>query len=458
LTHYRSVGSEVTVELLDGLARFLEIVPDSMIVVEGDGTILLANKRAEALFGYEEGTLQGRNVTVLIPEAIRGKHEDLVGGFFAEPAPRPMGEDLNIDALRADGSSFPAEISLNPLREDDSDTVVVCSVRDVSERKKALLEMEQFHSALEELIRERTEMLEEATNRLQRQTQALDHILDSMGDGVVVVDNDGRFEYFNPAAEEMLGLGATEERPELWPQVYGLYAADEWTLLSADQLPLVRALRGEKVDNAMMFIRNEATPDGRHISVTARPLPVGQDGPSGAVAVFRDVTSQKRSEEGLRKSSEELERRVVERTLSLARANRELNQKIEERRRTEEALRVSERQLRLMADSLPLLVAYVDSKHRYLFMNTMYQDWFGVDTTEVVGKPVWEVVGVERYKEIRPHIESALEGTHVFTEMEIRHLSQGSRRVQMNLVPDVDEHEQVQGFYAVGIDITGREQ
>lgn len=456
MTRFRNSGLETAVESLEGLIKVLDIVPDGTIVVEDDGSILLANEKAEAMFGYAKGELRGRNVTTLIPESFRVRHSDHVTDFFSDPEPRPMGGELRIDALRADGTLFPAEISLNPLGDPDGELVVICSIRDVTDRRKTLEEMQEFHSALEDLIRERTEMLEEATNRLQRQTEALDHILDSMGDGVIVIDQDGRFEYFNPTAEEIFGVGATEERPERWPQVFGIYTADEWTLLSPEQLPLLRALRGEKVDNALIFIKNEALLDGRHISVTARPLPLEQGRPSGAVAVFRDVTSQKRSEEGLRKSSEELERRVVERTLSLARANRELSQKIEERRKTEEALRVSERQLRLMADSLPLLVAYVDGKHRYLFMNAAYCEWFDVESTEVVGKPVWEVVGVERYKEIRPYIESALEGTHVFTEIDVRHQTSGMRRLQLNMVPDVDENGHVQGFYAVGIDVTER--
>lgn len=456
MTRVRNSEMEVAVELLDALEQVLELVPDAMIVVEEDGGILLANGKAEVLFGYGSDELRGRDVATLIPESFRVRHSDHMNIFFGSPEPRTMGAELKIDALRSDGSVFPAEISLNPLRDPATGNFVICSIRDVTRHRRAIVEMEGFHSALEDLIRERTEMLEEATNRLQRQTEALDHILDSMAEGVVVVDQDGRFEYFNPAAEEILGAGATEERHDRWPQVFGMYSADEWTLLSPDQVPLMRALRGEKVDNAMIFVRNEALPEGRHISVAARPLPLEQGRPSGAVAVFRDVTSQKRSEEGLRRSSEELERRVVERTLSLARANRDLSQKIEERRKTEEALRVSERQLRLMADSLPLLVAYVDAKHRYLFMNAAYGDWFGVDTTEVVGKPVWEVVGVGRYKEIRPYMESALQGSHVFTEIDLRHQSSGQRRVQMNLVPDVDEHGNVQGFYAVGIDVTER--
>ena len=80
-----------------------------------------------------------------------------------------------------------------------------------------------------------------------------------------------------------------------------------------------------------------------------------------------------------------------------------------------------------------------------------------MESSEVVGKPVWEVVGVERYKEIRPHIELALTGKHVFVEIDVRHRTMGARRVQMNLVPDVDDQDNVHGFYAVGIDVTTRQ-
>lgn len=440
------------------LGRCAEIVPDGIVVVECDGTMLIANGLAHNLFGYGEGSLVGRNLKVIVPSALSDDTAYNLETLFEAGDVKIIGSDLSLEAVRLDGTRFPVEIAMNPIGNEAGGMLAVCSIRDLTERQRELVELEEFRTALEELIRQRTELLEEATNKLQRQTEALDQVLESMGEGVIVIDQESRFEFFNPAAEEMLGVGPTEERPNRWPEIYGTYAADEWTLLSPDQLPLIRALRGEKVDNAMVFIRNAAVPEGRHVSVTARPLPSQDDKPSGALAVFRDVTSQKRSEEGLRKSSEELERRVVERTLSLARANRDLNQKIEERRRTEEALRSSERQLRLMADSLPLLVAYVDVKHRYLFMNAAYQTWFGINTGEIVGRPVWEVVGVERYKEIRPFMESALEGTHVFSEIDVDHQAAGKRRVQMNLVPDIDEDGSVQGFYAVGIDMTDRQR
>jgi two-component system sensor kinase FixL len=279
-------------------------------------------------------------------------------------------------------------------------------------------------------------------------------IVDSMGDGVIVVDADGAIQLFNPAARELLGRGPVDEPSWLWPKVYGTYASDGKTLLSEDQLPVLRALRGEHVDNYPIFLRTPERPDGFFIAVSARPIrnPEGELG--GAVAVFRNITDQKRTEAELREAQEELERRVVERTLGLARANRELNLEIEERKQAEEALKSSERQHRLMADSLPVIVAYVDAQQRYLFSNASYNTWFGLMPDEIDGKPVWEVVGIERYQVIRPSIELALSGKSVVTDLEVQHQQLGARQLQMNLVPDLDESGLVQGFYAVGLDIT----
>ena len=61
---------------------------------------------------------------------------------------------------------------------------------------------------------------------------------------------------------------------------------------------------------------------------------------------------------------------------------------------------------------------------------------------------------MERYKEIRPHIESALGGVHAFVEIDVTDNTSDLRRLQMNFVPDIDDDGEVQGFYAVGIDVT----
>lgn len=121
-------------------------------------------------------------------------------------------------------------------------------------------------------------------------------VLDSMSEGVVVVDPSGRVVQCNAAAQEILG----DDPPgaislDLWPDVYGLYHADRITRLDYEDMPLARALRGSVVDRTEIFVRNGACPEGRTLEMSARPLA----GERGAVAVFEDVT-QRRSIEDAR--------------------------------------------------------------------------------------------------------------------------------------------------------------
>ena len=104
------------------------------------------------------------------------------------------------------------------------------------------------------LNREMTERKRaEAARRQQKET--LQSILGSVGEGVIVADENGKFLLFNPAAEQILGMGATDAAPDEWTDRYGLYLADMVTPYPTHQLPLVRAIRGEVVDGAeVLFV------------------------------------------------------------------------------------------------------------------------------------------------------------------------------------------------------------
>ncbi|HEU4714970.1 MAG TPA: ATP-binding protein [Pyrinomonadaceae bacterium] len=124
----------------------------------------------------------------------------------------------------------------------------------------------------------------------------LESILHHMSDAVVVGDKESRFLVFNPAAERMFGLRATETQAEGWSRAYGLYLPDQVTEFPADELPLARAIRGECVDDVEMFVRNERAPDGLWVTINARPVRAANGELAGGVTVCRDVTESKKED------------------------------------------------------------------------------------------------------------------------------------------------------------------
>ena len=134
---------------------------------------------------------------------------------------------------------------------------------------------------------------------LHERVQVLDAIIRSMGDGVVVADAQMRFSLFNPSAERIVGIGMTDRPPEEWTDLYGIFFPDAVTPVPADKLPLVRAVRGESVEDQRVFIRNAGVPDGVYISVNASPVRGESGEVVGGVAVFRDITARQMEEEAL---------------------------------------------------------------------------------------------------------------------------------------------------------------
>jgi len=118
------------------LRQVIEAAPDAMIIVKSDGTLALLNTQAVRLFGYSREELIGRPVEDLVPPRFRSKHTAHRGAFAGAPRTREMGGGLDLCGLRRNGTEFPVEISLSPLRL-AAGSMVCATIRDVSERKRA---------------------------------------------------------------------------------------------------------------------------------------------------------------------------------------------------------------------------------------------------------------------------------------------------------------------------------
>ena len=119
-------------------ARFrdlLESTPDGIVMASATGHIVIANSQAERLFGYDDGELRGLPVDQLLPERYRGAHVQHRFNYFRQPRKRAMGSGLDLSGLRKDGTEFPIEISLSPLRTEES-AFVMSAIRDSTERKR----------------------------------------------------------------------------------------------------------------------------------------------------------------------------------------------------------------------------------------------------------------------------------------------------------------------------------
>ncbi|MGC3998397.1 MAG: ATP-binding protein [Anaeromyxobacter sp.] len=149
----------------------LEAMPDALVIADEAGTILYVNESGEALFGYPRERLLGRPVEVLLPARFRAMHQVHRSGYQGAPRRRPMGLGLELSGLRQDGSEFPAEISLAPLRVDGR-PCTVAAVRDVTERRKVEAQARLTRRAQEE-VRERDEFLSIASHELRTPITAL---------------------------------------------------------------------------------------------------------------------------------------------------------------------------------------------------------------------------------------------------------------------------------------------
>lgn len=201
--------------------------------------------------------------------------------------------------------------------------------------------------------------LKQITTTLQHQPEILQLILDSIGEGVVVADENGNFLMFNPAAEKLTGIGATDSQQEEWSERYGIFKTDTTTPYLAEELPLTKAIRGESTTEEELFIRNSEVPDGVFLSVTGRPLKDEKGVLKGGVVVFRDITARKKAEE---------------------------------------ALRQSEMVFRSIAQSANDAIISADGVGNIVFWNKSAETIFGYTEKEVIGKPL-SLLMPERYRE-----------------------------------------------------------
>lgn len=259
--------------------------PSAMLIVDADGVITTTNALAGRYFGYKENELVGMSIEALVPERFRKEHPSNREGFMQNPETRLMGSGRELFGLRKDGSEFPVEIGLNPIRLDGS-LYVLSAIVDISERKKVETEMRAS----------------------EEQTRL---IVDTALDAVITMDEFGTITGWNPHAESIFGWTRRQAIGKSFSEMIPPESPE-----SANKSGLRRFLSGA-LDRALNQ-RREMTARRRNgeafpVEVAITPLNTGLELRRYS-AFVRDITDRKRAEAEIR-SSEEQTRLIIETAL-----------------------------------------------------------------------------------------------------------------------------------------------
>ena len=250
----------LTLNILDA---FVDFSPDGLIVIDSPGTMVLANRQAEALFGYRQNELIGQRVEFLLPEPLRATHMAHRIRYMQAAHPRPMGVGLDLIGQRKDGSQFPVDISLRPLVLEGSQYVIAV-IRDITTQRQVAGEHEQL------------------SKRLHQQ----DQLISLAHDAILVRDPESHIVSWNRGAEHLYGWTAQEATGKI-----------THTLLQT-RFPISQ----EAVDHTLEQHGQwqgeliHTSRDGSQVIVESRQVLVRdeQGTPSAILEINRDVTEQRR--------------------------------------------------------------------------------------------------------------------------------------------------------------------
>jgi PAS domain S-box-containing protein len=155
----------------------VEAAPNAMVIVNGEGKIVLVNAQTEKLFGYRRDELIGKDLNILVPRKYRKAHRAHQSEFNRNPHARAVASRRgDLYGLRKDGSEFPVEIGLNPIQTEQG-AWVLSAIVDITERKRAEEEISLLNRDLERRVAERTAELTAANAEMEAFSYSISHDL-----------------------------------------------------------------------------------------------------------------------------------------------------------------------------------------------------------------------------------------------------------------------------------------
>jgi len=149
---------------------------EGILVVNEKGKIVKVNPSAERLFGYETNELLGSQMEILIPHRFAVKHDSYRKNYAKSPHARSMGSGMDLFAIKKDQSEFPVEVSLSPYSSNEGNFIVAFII-DITVRKQDEEKLRNYSMELEKQVKNRTLVLEEAIDELEKTKKELNQAL-----------------------------------------------------------------------------------------------------------------------------------------------------------------------------------------------------------------------------------------------------------------------------------------
>lgn len=161
----------------EGIDALFLFATEGILVSNNKGEIIRTNPSANKLFGYDDGELIGKKIEVLVPKRLAETHVHHREKYSHSPHARSMGNEMELFGQKKDGSEFPLEISLSPYTTDKG-RFVIAFIVDTTLRKRAEERLKNYSSELEKQVKNRTLILEEAIEELEKTKKDLHNALD----------------------------------------------------------------------------------------------------------------------------------------------------------------------------------------------------------------------------------------------------------------------------------------
>jgi len=434
----------------------VESALDIIYSISASGNILGANPAFETITGWSVKDWIGQDIRPLIhPEdlpAVLDSYRDLTDvGTLPHTELRILSES---------GEYRTIECRSVPRFENGKLATIIGTARDITERKRMEEALRKAHDELEIRVRERTAELAGANEALKAEIVERMRMEEALRLDEMRLEALWELSRMSEGSEEQVArfvldqqlkiTGSTLGSIEIMTEegaVFSIQSSGE-ERLGGFWATVTKAVRTDLQKELKPLVINQVRESGMLMRSVEGPaslksimsVPVVEDDKIAAVVTLANKNT----------GYDESDVRQV--TLLMDAMWQHI-----QRQRAENALREAENLMRIMADSLPALVSYIDTNERYRFVNRAYEYKYGLPADRILGCRIDEIVSPHYYEIAHPHVEQALNGQHVEFEMEVNS-EDGKSFLSVWYIPSLDHTGRVEGFFALVQDLTERKR